>query len=67
MNRKRKSPSEDRLILELNTQDSSTKPTTLTTSRNGKIFLKQIAQRWSDRGYYPNPSAAMRVLLEGLE
>ena len=43
--------------------NSSTKPTKLNTTRNGKKTLQQIARKWAALGYYPTPSAAMRVLL----
>ncbi len=38
--------------------DSSTNPTKLRT-------LEQISRKWAARGYYPTPSAAMKVLMEG--
>ena len=44
-------------------QDSSTKPTKLTTSRNGNKTLNQIARKWPARGYYSTPSEAMIALL----
>lgn len=43
--------------------NSSTNPTKLNTTRNGKKTLQQIARKWASRGYYPTPSAAMKVLL----
>ena len=46
-------------------QNSSTKPTKLTTGCNGKKTLKQIARKWAARGYYSTLSEAMRVLLDG--
>ena len=46
--------------------DLITKPNKLNTSRNSHKVLKCIAQRWASRGYYPTPSEAMRVLLEGV-
>jgi hypothetical protein len=64
MNRKRKSPSEDRLIQELKSQNFSTKPTKPTISRKA---LKQIARKWAARGYYSTPSEAMSVLLGGVK
>ena len=63
MNRKRKSPSEDRLIQELNSQNISTNPTKITNSRNGRKTLERIARKWAARGYYSTPSEAMKVLL----
>jgi len=48
-------------------QNSSTKPTTRTTSRNGKKTLKQIARKKAARGYYSSPSQAMKALLQGGE
>jgi hypothetical protein len=60
---KRKSPSEDRLIQELKSQNSSTKPTTLPNSRNGRKALNQTARKWAARGYYPTPSEALKALL----
>ena len=60
---KRTSPSEDRLIQELNSQNSNTKPAKFTNGRNSRKSLKQIARRWAARGYYSTPSEAMSVLL----
>ena len=60
---KRKSPSEDRLIQELNSQNISTKPTCITNSRNGRKTLKRKARKWAARGYYSTPSEAMNALL----
>jgi hypothetical protein len=37
---------------------SSTNPTNLKT-------LEQLSRKWAARGYYPSPSAAMKVLMEG--
>ena len=45
--------------------NSSTKPTKLSTSRNGHKVLEGIARKLASRGYYPSPSAAMKVLMEG--
>ena len=67
MNRKRKSPSEDRLIQELDSQNISTKPACIANSRNGRKTLKQIARKWAARGYYATPSEAMSVLLGGVK
>ena len=47
--------------------NSSTKPTKLTTCRNGKRTLKQIARKWAARGYYSSPSEAMKVLMDGVK
>jgi len=63
MNQKRKSPSEDRLIQELKSRNTSTKPTKFTNGRNDRKSLKQIARKWAARGYYSTPSEAMSVLL----
>ena len=38
--------------------------TTAHIKRNNKV-LKQLVQKWVDRGYYPTPGASMEVLLEG--
>ena len=65
---KRKSPASGKrqgLDNDFDDQNSSTKPTKLTTCRNGKKTLKQIARRWAARGYYSSPSEAMKVLMEG--
>ena len=43
--------------------DSSTKPNILNTTPNGRRVLERLARKWVSRGYYPTPSAAMRVLL----
>ena len=64
---KRKSPSENRLIQELKSQNTSTKPTKLTNGRNDRKSLKQIARKWAARGYYSTPSEAMSVLLGGVK
>ena len=64
---KQKSPSEDRLIQELKSQNISTKPTKLTNGRNDRKSLKQIARKWAARGYYSTPSEAMSVLLGGVK
>jgi hypothetical protein len=45
-------------------QDSSTKPTKLTNSRNGRKALNQTARKWAARGYYSTPSEALKALLE---
>jgi len=29
--------------------------------------LEQLSRKWAARGYYPTPSAAMQVLLEGVK
>lgn len=47
--------------------NSSTKPTNLNTTRNGRRVLEQLSRKWASRGYYPTPSAAMEALLEGVE
>ena len=60
---KRKSPSEDRLIQELDSQNISTKPTCITNNRSGRKTLKQISRKWAARGYYSTPSEAMNALL----
>ena len=67
MNRKRKSPSEDRLIQELKSQNFSTKPACITNSRNGRKTLERLARKWAARGYYSTPSEAMSVLLGGVK
>ena len=63
---KRKSPSEDRLILELNKQDS-TRKLTKHTSRNRQQVLEEIALKRSSRGFYKSPARAMIALLEGVQ
>lgn len=45
--------------------NSSTKPTILNTSHNGKMVLEQLARKWVSRGYLSTPSKAMWALLEG--
>ena len=45
--------------------DFTTKPDKLNTSRNGHKVLEGIARKWAACGYYPTPSAAMKVLMEG--
>jgi len=63
MNPERKSPSEDRLIQELNSPNFSTKTTKITNSRNGRKTLERLARKWASRGYYSTPSEAMNALL----
>jgi hypothetical protein len=63
MNRKRKSPSEDRLIQELNSPNFSTKTTKITNSLKGRKTLERLARKWAARGYYSTPSEAMNALL----
>ena len=65
---KRKSPSEDRLILELNTRNYTNKPkgiNHLYTGKNRLLVLESIAERWSARGLYATPTRAMIALLTG--
>ena len=64
---KRKSPSEDRLIQELDSQNFTTKPTRITNSRAGRKTLERLARKWAARGYYSTPSEAMSVLLGGVK
>ena len=54
-----------RLNLILGGTDNSTSPRKL-KGNNSLKTLEQIARKWAARGYYPTPSAAMRVLLEGV-
>ena len=35
------------------------------TIKHRQLILEDIADRWVSRGYYPTPSAAMKVLMEG--
>ena len=44
-------------------QDSSTNSHKLHAGHNGKKTLERIARKWTSRGYYPTPSAAMAALL----
>ena len=63
---KTKSPASGKrtgLDFNTHTSNSSTKPTNLNTTPNGRRVLERIARKWASRGYYPTPSAAMRVLL----
>ena len=60
---KRKSPSEDGLIQELNGPNFSTKPTKFTNRRNGRKTLERLARKWAAWGYYSTPSEAMNALL----
>jgi hypothetical protein len=64
---KRKSPPEDRLIQELKSRNTSTKPTKLTNNCNGRKTLKRLARKWAARGYYSTLSEAMSVLLGGVK
>ena len=63
---KRKSPSEDRLIQELNSQNFSTKPTKRTPCNRQQV-LEEIALKRSSRGFYKSPARAMIALLEGVQ
>ena len=41
--------------------------TAISKQNNSHKVLEQIARKWAARGYYPTPSAAMKVLMEGVE
>ncbi len=58
---KRKSPSEDRLILELNKQDSIRKPKGI----NRLKLLDKLARKWVRYGCAETPNEALRMLLGG--
>ena len=53
---------EQRLNLILGGTDNSTSPRKL-KGNNSLKTLERIDRKWASRGYYPTPSAAMRVLL----
>ena len=59
----RKSPSEDRLIQELKSQNFTTNSTKITNSRNGRKTLQKLARKFAARGYYSSPSEALNALL----
>ena len=64
---KRKSPASGKrqgLDNDFDNQNSSTKNHKLHSSHNGKKTLERIARKWTSRGYYPTPSAAMKALME---
>ena len=45
--------------------NSSTKPTKLNTTQNGRKVLEQLASKWVSRGYYKTPDRALRALIGG--
>ena len=59
---RRKSPSEDRLILELNTQNYTHKP----QKSNHLKALQEIANSWVQHGYYSDTGRAYQALIEGV-